>query len=104
MRHQRKKTERDQQPASDFDTEPYYDALNTGVKDHTIGVSVSEEMHQFWRELQDTDDVDVDPAQSIRNHLEISRIDIPTCLNEQCESSKSIVRCDHQVNQHRIDS
>ncbi len=60
----------DQQSSSDFDTEPYYDALNTGVKDHTIGVSVSEEMHQFWRELQDTDDVDVNPAQSIRNHLE----------------------------------
>ncbi|MFC7216209.1 hypothetical protein ACFQO4_19285 [Saliphagus sp. GCM10025334] len=60
----------DQQGSSDFDTEPYYDALNTGVKDHTIGVSVSEEMHQFWRELQDTDDIDVDPAQSIRNHLE----------------------------------
>lgn len=55
---------------SDFDLDPYYNALNAGVKDHTIGVSVSEEMHQFWRELQDTDDVDIDPAQSIRNHLE----------------------------------
>lgn len=27
-------------------------------------------MYQFWRELQDTDDVDVDLAQLIRNHLE----------------------------------
>ena len=60
----------DQRSTSDFDTDSYYDTLNAGVKNHTIGVSVSEEMHQFWRELQDTDDVDVDPAQSIRNHLE----------------------------------
>lgn len=60
----------DQRGSSGFDTDPYYDALNTGVKDYTIGVSVSEEMHQFWRELQDTDDVDVNPTQSIRNHLE----------------------------------
>lgn len=60
----------ERQSASEFDAEPYYDALNSGVKDHTVGISVSEEIHQFWRELQDTDDVDVDPAQSIRNHLE----------------------------------
>lgn len=64
------KQREERQQTSDFDLDPYYNALNTGVKDHTIGVSVSEEMHQFWRELQDTDDVGIDPAQSIRNHLE----------------------------------
>jgi hypothetical protein len=64
------KQREERREASDFDLDPYYNALNTGVKDHTIGVSVSEEMHQFWRELQDTDDVDINPAQSIRNHLE----------------------------------
>ncbi|WP_134672317.1 hypothetical protein [Halorussus marinus] len=64
------KQQEERREPSDFDLEPHYDALNAGVKDHTVGVSVSEEMHQFWRELQDTEDIDVDAAQSIRNHLE----------------------------------
>ncbi|ELZ26524.1 hypothetical protein C475_08862 [Halosimplex carlsbadense 2-9-1] len=54
-----------------FDVDQYYDQLDTrGQRDHTIGIAVTEEMNQFYSELKKADDVDVDPAQSIRNHLE----------------------------------
>jgi len=54
----------------DFDAEQYYDALGSGTKDKTIGIAVNEEMHAFFRELREDDEVDVDVAQSIRDHLE----------------------------------
>lgn len=55
-----------------FDADQYLEALNsdTAPKEKTIGVAVTEEMHAFYQELQNADDVDVNPTQSMRDHLE----------------------------------
>lgn len=55
-----------------FDTDQYLSALNsdTAPKEKTIGIAVTEEMHAFYQELQNADDVDVNPTQSMRGHLE----------------------------------
>lgn len=55
---------------SEFDPEQYYDALNTGLKDKTIGFSTTEEMHAFFHELQGDGDVEIDVHQSLRDHIE----------------------------------
>ena len=54
----------------EFDPEDYYDALDTGPKEKTIGIAVNEEMHAFYHELQDADEIEVDISQSIRDHIE----------------------------------
>ncbi len=56
----------------DFDADQYLDALNsdTAPKEKTIGIAVTEEMHAFYQELQNADDVDINPTQSMRDHLE----------------------------------
>ena len=54
----------------EFDLERYYDALDAGPKEKTIGIAVNEEMHAFYHELQDADEVEVDVSQSIRDHIE----------------------------------
>ncbi len=54
----------------EFDLDRYYDALNAGPKEKTIGIAVNEEMHAFYHELQDADEVEVDVSQSIRDHIE----------------------------------
>lgn len=53
-----------------FDADRYYDALDAGPKEKTIGIAVNEEMHAFYHELQDADEVEVDVSQSIRDHIE----------------------------------
>jgi hypothetical protein len=53
-----------------FDVDAFIEGLNDGNKTETIGVAVTEDMHALWRELRDDDDVDVDVAESIRNHLQ----------------------------------
>lgn len=55
---------------NDFDLEEFVAGLNEGQKTETIGVAVTEEMHAVWSELRKSDDVDVDVAESIRNHLQ----------------------------------
>jgi hypothetical protein len=60
----------DSQVGSDFDIDEFVAGLNDGDKTETIGVAVSEDMHAVWKELRQADDVDVDVAESIRNHLE----------------------------------
>ena len=62
--------EEDEETIGEFDVDEFIDSLNDGPKDQTIGVAVSEEMHALWKELREDDDVDVDVAESIRNHLE----------------------------------
>lgn len=57
-------------PLEGFDVEAFLSELNEGPKNETIGVAVTEEMHAFWRELRESDDVDIDVTESIRNHLE----------------------------------
>lgn len=54
----------------DFDVDDFVARLNDGPKDETIGVAVTEDMHRVWKELRQAEDVDVDVAESIRNHLE----------------------------------
>jgi hypothetical protein len=54
----------------EFDLERYYDALDAGPKEKTIGIAVNEEMHAFYHELQDAEEVEVDVSQSIRDHVE----------------------------------
>lgn len=54
----------------EFDLEEFIEGLNDGEKTETIGVAVSKDMHAVWKELRSSDDVDVDLAESIRNHLE----------------------------------
>ncbi len=55
-----------------FDAEQYLEALNsdTAPKEKTVGIAVTAEMHAFYHELQSADEVEVNSAQSIRDHLE----------------------------------
>jgi len=53
----------------DFDIEEFLASLDEGTKSETIGIAVSEELHAVWKELRQSDDVDVDVAESIRQHL-----------------------------------
>jgi len=55
-----------------FDAERYLDALNsdTAPKEKTVGIAVTAEMHAFYRELQNADELEVNPTQSVRDHLE----------------------------------
>lgn len=57
--------------SSEFDAEAYYDRLGDPdtPKDKTIGIAVTEELHAFYRELRDSDDVDVEVTEGIRDHL-----------------------------------
>lgn len=58
--------------SDEFDLDRYYDAINadTAPKEKTVGIAVTEEMHRFYHELKDADEVDVDVTQSMRDHLE----------------------------------
>ena len=69
----------DEQPESNesdtgnhSDVDRYLDALNSdsAPKDKTVGVAVTTETHAFYHELQNADEVEVNPAQSVRDHLE----------------------------------
>ena len=55
---------------SEFDLDRYYDALDAGPNQKTIGIAENEEMHALYHELQDADEVEVDVSQSIRDHIE----------------------------------
>lgn len=62
-------TDEQDSPLDDFDVEEFIDELNEGKKTETIGIAVTEEMHKVWTQLREDDDVDVDVAESIRQHL-----------------------------------
>lgn len=53
----------------EFNLSEFVDGLNDGPKDATIGIAVTEEMHKVWQELQQDENVDVDVAESFRQHL-----------------------------------
>lgn len=57
---------------NDFDVDRYLEVLNSdgAPKEKTVGIAVTDEMHAFYHELQDADEVEVNPTQSIRDHLE----------------------------------
>lgn len=61
-----------QDAGNDFDADRYLEALNSdgATKDKTVGIAVTTEMHAFYHELQNADEVEVHPAQSVRDHLE----------------------------------
>lgn len=58
------------QSSGDFDVDEFVAGLNEGPKTETIGIAASEELHAVWKELRQSEDVDVDVAESIRTHLE----------------------------------
>ena len=60
----------EQTTKSNFDVDRYLNALGDGPKDKTIGIAVDEELHAFYQELRDDKNVEIDVAQSIRDHLE----------------------------------
>lgn len=62
----------DNEITGDFDADQYLEALNSdgALKEKTVGIAVTTEMHAFYHELQSADEVEVNPAQSIRDHLE----------------------------------
>lgn len=51
------------------DLEELWEAASAGGTSKTIGVGVNEELHQIYKELRDAEDVDVDLAQSFRDHI-----------------------------------
>ncbi len=55
-----------------FDADQYLEALNSdgAPKEKTVGIAVTTEMHAFYHELQNADQIEVNPAQSVRDHLE----------------------------------
>jgi len=57
---------------NDFDVDRYLDALNSdsAPKDKTVGVAVTTETHAFYHELQNAEEVELNPAQSVRDHSE----------------------------------
>lgn len=57
------------QDFGEFDFEEFLDSLDDGKKSETIGIAVSEELHAVWKELRQDDNVDIDVAESIRQHL-----------------------------------
>jgi hypothetical protein len=59
-----------EESTEEFDLDRYYEALDAGRKEKTIGIAVNEEMHAFYHELQDAEEVEIEVSQSIRNHLE----------------------------------
>lgn len=63
--------EQGSEPNDGFDVDAYYERVDDPdtPKNKTIGIASSEELHAFYRELRDSDDVDVDVTESIRNHL-----------------------------------
>ena len=65
-------TSSDDSHSKEFDAEQYLEALNSdgAPKEKTVGIAVTTEMHAFYQELQNSDQVDVNPSQSIRDHLE----------------------------------
>jgi hypothetical protein len=52
------------------DLDGFFDDLASGPKEKTIGFAVSEEMHTLYHELQNSDDVEVDLAETFRDHIE----------------------------------
>jgi len=62
----------DDERGKNFDPEQYLEAVNSdgAPKDKTVGIAVTPEMHAFYHELQNADQVEVNPAQSVRDHLE----------------------------------
>jgi hypothetical protein len=61
----------EQSADDDFDVDRYLEALNSdGAKEKTVGIAVTTEMHAFYHEFQSADEVEVNPAQSVRDHLE----------------------------------
>lgn len=64
--------EREESSAAEreFDADRYLNELGAGPKDKTIGFAVDEPTHRFYQELADAQDVDVDVADSMREHLQ----------------------------------
>lgn len=66
------KEQSEQSTGDEFDADRYLEALNSDgtPKEKTVGIAVTAEMHAFYHELQNADGVELNPAQSVRDHLE----------------------------------
>lgn len=56
--------------STEFDVDEFLTGLEGGHKTETIGIAVTEEMHAVYRELRQDDSIDIDVADSIRQHLQ----------------------------------
>lgn len=54
---------------NEFDTDEYLNKLGEGPKEQTVGFSVDEPMHRFYKELQSDDNIKFNVAESFREHL-----------------------------------
>lgn len=59
-----------EESASSVDVEEFLAELSDGAKNQTVGFAVTEDMKKFHDEFKRADDVDVDLAESFRDHLE----------------------------------
>lgn len=62
----------DAQPDNVEATQNFVDRSNdgSGTRDATVGFAVTPEMHYLYRELSDSDEVDVDLRQQFRDQIE----------------------------------
>lgn len=56
--------------ATGVDVEEYLDSISEGPKTETCGFAVTEYMKRFHDEFKQAEDVDVELAESFRDHLE----------------------------------
>lgn len=54
---------------ADFDVDEFLSGLGKGPKDKTIGIAVDEETKAVWDQLREDDSVEIDVAESIRDHI-----------------------------------
>jgi hypothetical protein len=56
----------------EFDPEQYLDALDSEPvsKDEAVVIAVTAEMHTFYQERQNAEEVEANPARSIREHIQ----------------------------------
>lgn len=52
------------------DAEAFIEAMREGPKEKTAGFGVTAEMKLFLEEIREDDDVDVDPYETFRDHVE----------------------------------
>lgn len=55
---------------TETDVDAFLEAMREGPKEKTAGFGVTAEMKIFLEELREDDDVDVDPYETFRDHVE----------------------------------
>lgn len=73
--------------AGDEDLDELWDAAAAGGSEKTIGFGVNEELHEIYTQLRESDEVDVDLAQNMRDQI----ITIAKRHPEVAERAKKII-------------